>query len=118
MQTQRLTQLIPKLNTSSVGSNLVTIGPADSSSSDPLGSIISSIPGLEPILNNVTQGIGDGLSDVQGQIVGALVSALGLKDFYLLYASKMCEGDLNDNNNPDSGINVDKCYSYHDGSQG
>ncbi|KAJ4391805.1 hypothetical protein N0V93_005425 [Gnomoniopsis smithogilvyi] len=101
------------LNTSDVGANLVTIEPS-TSSSDPLGSIISSIPGLEPILNNITQEIGDGLSDVQGQIVGALVSSLGLRDFYLLYASKMCEGDLNSN----GGIKVDKCYSFHDGGQG
>lgn len=95
----------------------MTIGPADSSSSDPLGSIISSIPGLEPILNNVTQQIGDGVSDISGQIVGGLVSALGLKDFYLLYASKMCEADQSGDDSG-SGVNVDKCYSYHDESQG
>lgn len=94
----------------------MTVGPSssDTSSSDPLGSIISSIPGLDSILNNLTQQIGDGLSDVQGEVVGALVSGLGLKDFYILYATKMCEGNTNSNR----GINVDKCYSYHDEGQG
>lgn len=96
----------------------MTVTAADSSSSDPLGTIISSIPGLEPILDNVTQGIGNGLSDIQGQIVGSLTSGLGLKDFYLLYASKVCEGTLGGNNDSISGIEVDRCYSYHDGSAG
>ncbi|KAJ4424142.1 hypothetical protein N0V82_001190 [Gnomoniopsis sp. IMI 355080] len=102
------------LNTSSVGSNLVTISPTDSDSSSGLGSIINSIPGLDGILNNITQEIGNGLSDVQGEIFGALVSALGVKDYYILYASDMCEGDSSGN----GGINVTKCYSYHDEGQG
>lgn len=101
------------MDTSNIGANLVQVSPADPSSTDPLGGLINSIPGLEPILDNITQGVGDGLSDVQSQIVGSIVSELGVKDFYYLYASKMCEGNKGNN-----GVNIDRCYSYSDANTG
>lgn len=108
---------ISQLNTSGVGGNLITVQPASSDSNDPLGGIINGIPGLGPILDNITSSIGDGASDLQGSILGDLTGALGVKNMYLFYVSKMCEGNFQgsaDFNN----LVVDACYSYRDKGAG
>lgn len=104
---------------SGVGGNLVEIQPASASSdsNDPLAGIINGIPGLGSVLDNITAGIGNGISDIQGSILGNLTSALGVKNMYLLYVSKMCEGNFR---NPDdiNSLVVDACYSYRDKGAG
>lgn len=103
---------------SGLGGSLVEIQPASTSSSDPLSSIIDDIPGLSSILDNITSSIGDGLSDLQGSLVGGLVGSLGVKDAYVLYVTKLCQGDFKDSSDPSSGINIDSCTSYRDQGSG
>lgn len=103
---------------SGLGGNLIEVQPASASSNDPLGGIINGIPGLAPILDNITASIGDGLSDLQGSILGNLTGSLGIKDMYILYVTKMCQGDFQNPSSPNSNVNIDSCYSYHDGGSG
>lgn len=106
------------LNLSGVGGNLVQVQPTTPSSNDPLGGLINSIPGLGSVLDNITSSIGSGISDLQGSILGNLTSALGVKDVYILYASKMCQGDFQNPSDANSDVKVDSCYTYSDGGAG
>lgn len=106
------------LNLSGIGGNLVQVQPTTPSSNDPLGGLINSIPGLGSVLDNITSSIGGGLSDLQGSILGNLTSALGVKDVYILYASKMCQGDFQNPSDANSDVKVDSCYTYSDGGAG
>lgn len=106
------------LNLSGVGSNLVVVRPAETSDDTPLGGFINSIPGLDSVLDNITTSIGDGVSDLQGSILGDLMTSLGVKDTYILYVTKMCQGDFQNPNDTNSGVTIDSCYSYHDGGSG
>lgn len=106
---------------SGIGSNLIEITPADesgSNSNDPLSGIINGIPGLAPLIDNLTSSIGQSVDDLQGELLSNLTKALGVKDMYILYVSKICQGDLQNRNDPNSDVNIDKCTSYHDGSTG
>lgn len=106
---------------SGIGSNLIEITPADesgSNSNDPFSGIINGIPGLAPLLDNLTSSIGQSVDDLQGELLSNLTKSLGVKDMYLLYVSKICQGDLQNRNDPNSDVNIDKCTSYHDGSTG
>ncbi|KKY38899.1 putative sur7 protein [Diaporthe ampelina] len=115
------------LNTSKIGQDLIQITPADQSSGsdgssdDPLGDlegIINGIPGLDGILDNLTNSVDQGLNDLSGTILGNLTEALGVKDTYRLYTTKMCQGSFRNEDDPDSGVDIDACFTYRDQGQG
>lgn len=106
------------LNLSGLGSNLVVVKPADPADEGALGGFINSIPGLDSVLDNITTSIGSGVSDLQGTILEDLTTSLGVKDTYILYVSKMCQGDFKDPKNPNSDVTIDSCFSYRDGGSG
>ncbi|KAJ0104269.1 hypothetical protein J7T55_009433 [Diaporthe amygdali] len=112
------------LNTSKIGQDLIQITPTDqssSSSNDPLGGlggIINDIPGLSGILDNLTNGVDQGLNDLSGTILGNLTEALGIKDTYRLYTTKMCQGSFRNEDDPNSAVEVDSCFTYRDQGQG
>lgn len=90
---------------------------ADDSDTGALGGLINSIPGLDSVLDNLTNSVGSGLNDVQGEILGTLTSGLGLQQYYALYTTKLCQGNFT-NNSPDSDVSISGCYSYTDESHG
>ncbi|KAI7779713.1 hypothetical protein LA080_000400 [Diaporthe eres] len=115
------------LNTSKIGQDLIQITPTDQtsgsggSSNDPLGGlggIINGIPGLNGILDNLTNSVDQGLNDLSGTILGNLTEALGVKDTYRLYATKMCQGSFRNEDDPNSGVDIDSCFTYRDQGQG
>lgn len=94
---------------------------SDGSSNDPLGGlggIINGIPGLNGILDNLTNGVDQGLNDLSGTILGNLTEALGVKDTYRLYTTKMCQGSFRNEDDPNSGVDIDSCFTYRDQGQG
>lgn len=116
-----------QLNTSKIGQDLIQITPADqssssgSSSNDPLGGlggIINGIPGLSGILDNLTNSVDQGLNDLSGTILGNLTEALGVKDTYRLYTTKMCQGSFRNEDDPSSSVDIDSCFTYRDQGQG
>lgn len=118
---------IRQLNTSKIGQDLIQITPADqssgsdSSSNDPLGGlggIINGIPGLDGIFDNLTNSVDQGLNDLSGTILGNLTEALGVKDTYRLYTTKMCQGSFRNEDDPNSGVDIDSCFTYRDQGQG
>ncbi|KAK7715547.1 hypothetical protein SLS63_011452 [Diaporthe eres] len=115
------------LNTSKIGQDLIQITPTDQtsdsggSSNDPLGGlggIINGIPGLNGILDNLTNSVDQGLNDLSGTILGNLTEALGVKDTYRLYTTKMCQGSFRNEDDPNSGVDIDSCFTYRDQGQG
>ncbi|KAL1861408.1 hypothetical protein Daus18300_008939 [Diaporthe australafricana] len=114
------------LNTSKIGQDLIQITPADQtsgssgSSNDPLGAlggIINGIPGLDGILDNLTNSVDQGLNDLSGTILGNLTEALGVKDTYRLYTTKMCQGSFRNEDDPSSSVDIDSCFTYRDQGQ-
>ncbi|KAG8156411.1 hypothetical protein KVR01_013752 [Diaporthe batatas] len=116
------------LNTSKIGQDLIQITPTDQSTSgsgdsslDPLpglGGIINSIPGLNGILDNLTNSVDQGLNDLSGTILGNLTEALGVKDTYRLYTTKMCQGSFRNEDDSDSDVDIDACFAYRDKGRG
>lgn len=82
---------------------------------DLFGGISDSLNG---VLDDMVNAINSGVGDLQSSLLGNLTDALGVRDNYRLYLSKICEGGLKDPNNPSSGFRLDKCISYDDTKQG
>lgn len=78
--------------------------------------------GLEDTFNNVfdnlTDGINQGVMDLQGELLGSLTKTLGIKDVYVLYLSKICEGKFRNSDDPDSSFEITGCSKYSDSGQG
>lgn len=70
---------------------------------------------MAPLASNITAGIGNALGDAQSQIIKSITKSVGVKDFYFLYAAKMCEGSKQA---AAPGYTVDSCYPYSDAAQG
>lgn len=85
---------------------------------DPTG-ITSGLNGiLGGLLGDLTNQLGSGIQDVEGQLMGNLTQALGVKDTYNLFLTKMCEGDYANENDPSTKTNIKSCFSYDDKGQG
>lgn len=107
-----------QINTSGIGTGIVQVKAADDSqTSGALGGLINSIPGLDSILDNLTNSVGDGLDDAQGQILGSLASGLGLQDYYALYTTKSCQGNFT-SNATDADVDFSSCSSYSESGAG
>lgn len=100
-----------------MGTGIVQISAANDSQTGALGGFINSIPGLDGILDNLTNSVGNGLNDVQGELLGSITSGLGLQDYYALYTSKLCQGNLT-SNATDSDVTISACYSYSEEGAG
>ncbi|KAF6834895.1 sur7 protein [Colletotrichum musicola] len=86
--------------------------------SDPTG-ITSGLTGiLDGLLGNLTNQIGNGVQDIEGQLMGNLTQALGIKDSYNLFLTKMCEGNYANENDPNTKTDITRCSSYDDKSSG
>lgn len=92
-------------------------GPA-SGNADP-NSIQGILNGLiNGISNNLTGMINGAVQDLQGQLIGNVTRSLNLKDTYVMFMTRQCEGDYLDRLNPSSEIRITDCYSYDDKSKG
>ncbi|KAK2009029.1 hypothetical protein LZ32DRAFT_684203 [Colletotrichum eremochloae] len=116
------------LNTSKVGQEIVKVQAANNTNgngggllpgvNDPTGITQGIGNALGGLLGNITNSIGEGVQDIQGELVGNLTEALGVKDNYRLYLTKMCEATYADENNPKSKVTINNCKSYDDKSSG
>jgi hypothetical protein len=59
-------------------------------------------------LDNITDAINDGVGDAVNGIVSGFIEGAGVRDQYVLYQQKICEGDAK----------LDKCSSYEDKEAG
>jgi len=84
--------------------------------SDPLGGFLGGI--IDGIISNITVAIDRGIQDLQGEIVGNLTRALGIKDTYRLFLTKVCEGDFADAIDPNSAVRITSCVPYSESNQG
>ncbi|KAK8114097.1 hypothetical protein PG999_006166 [Apiospora kogelbergensis] len=103
------------LNTSAVGTNLVEIKTANSSTTTTgsiLGDITGLIPGLDGAVNNLTSDVNDGLQDIVNALIKEATDSLGLEDEYVIYLQNICKGNRADPNNPNSKINIDSCPGF------
>ncbi|KAK7923060.1 hypothetical protein PG985_007131 [Apiospora marii] len=103
------------LNTSEVGTNLVEIKTANTSSTTTgsiIGGITGLIPGLDGAVNNLTSEVNQGLQGIVNDLVKEATESLGLKDEYIIYLQNICQGKLSDPNNPSSKINIESCPSF------
>ncbi|KAL8393846.1 hypothetical protein RB595_003558 [Gaeumannomyces hyphopodioides] len=108
------------LNTSRAGQSVVQISqvPSNSGGADP-NSLTGVLTGLlDGLIGNLTGAINGQLSDLQGELVRNLTRQVGLRDAYLLFVSHTCEGDFVNASDPNSAVNVTRCYSYKDRSEG
>ncbi|KAK8042147.1 sur7 protein [Apiospora rasikravindrae] len=104
-----------KLNTSEVGTNLVEIKTANTSSTTTgsiIGGITGLIPGLDGAVNNLTSEVNQGLQDIVNELITAATDSLGLEDEYDIYLQNICKGNRVDQNNPNSQIKIDSCPSF------
>ncbi|KAI9172571.1 hypothetical protein HJFPF1_02077 [Paramyrothecium foliicola] len=69
-------------------------------------------------IDNITTGINEGVMDLQGELIGSLTKTLGIKDVYVLYLSKICEGDFINPDDPGSDFNITECSKYSDSGKG
>ncbi|KDN65294.1 hypothetical protein CSUB01_06630 [Colletotrichum sublineola] len=116
------------LNTSKVGQEIVKVQAANNTNgngggllpgvNDPTGITQGIGNALGGLLGNITNSIGEGVQDIQGELVGNLTEALGVKDNYRLYLTKMCEATYADENNPKSKVTINNCKSYDDKGSG
>lgn len=117
-------------NTSNLGEGIIEITREDRASNGADGSD-NAVPGgafgdfidglrdtFEGVVDDMADRIGSGLDDIQSSILGNLTQALGIRDAYSLYLSRICEGDLADPNDPSSEINLDRCIPYDDTREG
>ncbi|KAK6842590.1 integral membrane protein [Apiospora arundinis] len=103
------------LNTSELGTNLVEIKTANTSSSTAgsiLGGITGLIPGLDGAVNNLTSDVNNGLQDIVNELIKEATDSIGLEDEYVVYLQNICKGKLADPNNPSSKINIDSCPGF------
>ncbi|TDZ32853.1 hypothetical protein C8034_v009543 [Colletotrichum sidae] len=92
--------------------------PGLSTPSDPTG-ITSGLNGiLGGLLGNITNQIGNGVEDIEGRLIGNLTKALGVKDTYRLYLTKMCEGNYANKDDPNSKTNIVECEAYEQTGKG
>ncbi|KAK8089976.1 hypothetical protein PG997_004937 [Apiospora hydei] len=104
-----------KLNTSEVGTNLVEIKTANTSSTTTgsiIGGITGLIPGLDGAVNNLTSEVNQGLQDIVNELIKAASDSLGLEDEYDIYLQNICKGNRVDPNNPNSNIKIDSCPGF------
>ncbi|KAH8898946.1 hypothetical protein GQ53DRAFT_878248 [Thozetella sp. PMI_491] len=110
------------LNTSRVGQDLITVTPANLNNpnpNDPLSGFLGGIDGLfGGLLSNITGQIDKGIQDIEGEILGNLTKALGVKDTYVLYLTKLCEGTYQNAKDPNSPVTLTYCAAYDDTSHG
>lgn len=124
---------------SNVGGDIVNISTAQ----DPATQSATDIPIIgdllfDPILDGVNGVIDQGIQDLQGQIVGDLKDNTGIRDVYLFYTGKICEGTLEDGeaaetgaSNGDGGnspreeggldigkVKIEDCFGYDDENKG
>lgn len=90
---------------------------ASDSDTGALGGLINSIPGLDSILDNLTNTVGNGLDDIQGEILGSIASGLGLEQYYAFYTTKICQGNFT-SDAPNAGVDISACYSYNEKTEG
>lgn len=77
------------------------------------------MPSLEPVLGNLTDSVNDGLGDAINQVTEGLAAQIGIKDFYYLYLSGICEGNFSNGTRANGdGVVVEKCASWGDVSSG
>lgn len=100
-----------------MGSGLVQVTAAPDSDTGALGGLINSIPGLDSILDNITNSVGSGLNDLQGDLLGGVASALGLQQYYALYTTNMCQGNFTSTSD-EADVAIQECYSYSSQGQG
>lgn len=109
------------MNTSEVGTNLVEIKTANTSSTTTgsiIGGITGLIPGLDGAVNNLTSEVNQGLQDIVNDLVKEATESIGLKDEYIIYLQNICQGKRADPNNPNSKINIDSCPSFKKAGDG
>ncbi|ELQ41974.1 hypothetical protein ACKVWC_004369 [Pyricularia oryzae] len=110
------------LNMTKAGQSQIEITPSNngpaSGNADP-NSIQGILNGLiNGISNNLTGMINGAVQDLQGQLIGNVTRSLNLKDTYVMFMTRQCEGDYLDRLNPSSEIRITDCYSYDDKSKG
>jgi len=101
-----------QLNTTRVGRDLVRLSPATSAGSGPIDAFFGDV------VANLTSLFDSAVQDLQGQIVGNLTRALGVRDFYSLFLTGVCQGDYEDPLDPYSGMSVTECVPYSDSRRG
>ncbi|KLU88198.1 hypothetical protein MAPG_07185, partial [Magnaporthiopsis poae ATCC 64411] len=115
------------LNTSKAGQNTIQIsqvrnpsgGNGNGNGNRDNNSLTGVLTGLlDGLIGDITGAVNGQLQDLQGDLVRNLTRAVGLRDVYLFYVSQTCEGDYVNSSVPGSAINVARCYSYKDKSQG
>jgi hypothetical protein len=101
-----------QVNTSRTGQDLIQVSTATDGATNDL----VNIPVVGDLFAGVVDGINGaidlGLQDLQGQILGNLTQQLGLRDVYRFFLGGICEGDFENEEDPESGVNIDACYSY------
>ncbi|TLD26450.1 hypothetical protein PspLS_04589 [Pyricularia sp. CBS 133598] len=110
------------LNMTRAGQSQIEITPSNnapaSGNADP-NSIQGILNGLiNGISNNLTGMINGAVQDLQGQLISNVTRSLNLKDTYVMFITRQCEGDYLDRLNPRSEIRITDCYSYDDKNKG
>jgi hypothetical protein len=105
---------------SKAGQNLIQIRPVNDTkgNTNPTNPIEVLEGMFDDFLRNITSAIGRGVDDIQGQLVGELTKSVGLKDVYRFYLATICEGELNNPGNANSGFKMTSCYGYEDDQKG
>ncbi|TLS29040.1 hypothetical protein PpBr36_00883 [Pyricularia pennisetigena] len=110
------------LNMTKAGQSQIEITPANngpaSGNADP-NSVQGIINGLiNGISNNLTGMLNGAVQDLQGQLISNVTRSLNVKDAYVMFITRQCEGDYVDRLNPRSEIRITDCYSYEDKNKG
>jgi hypothetical protein len=97
----------PKLNTSTLGRNLLN---ATSTSSSPGSSCTSIISCLTGTVENVTSTVENDLTSIEDDLVDKLAKELGIEQWYSMHMMDLCEGTFSPNaSTPGAGYNVTSC---------
>ncbi|KAJ9129839.1 hypothetical protein NKR23_g12442 [Pleurostoma richardsiae] len=98
-------------NTSALGRNLVPTPTAGVSASQTSGSGLGGFFGS--LVSSATAAVGaleSGLADIEASAADQLARKLGIKEFYTLHITDLCEGDFSPNATaPNAGYNVTNC---------
>lgn len=96
---------------------MIQITAANDTDTGGLGGLINSIPGLDSIIDNITNSIGSSIEDLQGELLGSVVSGLGIQEYYALYTTNLCQGNFT-SRAADASAKISACYSYNDEGAG
>lgn len=106
-----LTNVMPQLNTSTLGQNVIsTTGTSSTPTTPSVGSILGSI--VRDTSSSIGGDIGSELDSIVGDVADKLAGELGIKEWYSMHLMNMCEGIYTPNATaPRARLNISSCTS-------